>query len=147
MSSFLLDTNVVSEWVKPAPHAAVIQWLHTVDEDRVSLSVITVAEIRHGIERLADGPRRARLTTWLEVELPSRFGSRILAVDAPVAHVWGRIVATCYRRGNSIGVMDAFLAATATIHELTLVTCNDTHFEHTQVLTFNPWTTEHHENN
>jgi predicted nucleic acid-binding protein len=59
--NFLLDTNVVSEWVKPQPSSAVIAWLHEVDEDHVFLSVISLTELRYGIERLSTGKRRKRL--------------------------------------------------------------------------------------
>jgi toxin FitB len=63
--SFLLDTNVVSEWVKPRPDHGVIAWLSEADEDRVFLSVITLAELRHGIARLTESQRRTRLDAWL----------------------------------------------------------------------------------
>ncbi|MBV9727571.1 MAG: PIN domain-containing protein, partial [Gammaproteobacteria bacterium] len=68
--SFLLDTNVVSEWTKPRPNSGVITWLEQADEDRVFLSVATLAELRHGIERLSAGARRKQLDGWLRDELP-----------------------------------------------------------------------------
>ena len=71
--SFLLDTNVVSEWVRPQPDPGVVGWLAQVDEDRVFLSVITLAELRYGIQRMATGSRRDRLDRWLRDELPIRF--------------------------------------------------------------------------
>lgn len=71
--SFLLDTNVVSEWTKPRPNAGLVGWLAQVDEDEVFLSVVTFAELRHGIERLAAGARRRRLDEWLRNDLPVRF--------------------------------------------------------------------------
>ncbi|HKZ73859.1 MAG TPA: PIN domain-containing protein, partial [Steroidobacteraceae bacterium] len=83
--SFLLDTNVVSEWTKPQPNRGVITWLEEADEDRVFLSVATLAELRHGIERLPAGNRRKLLDDWLRDELPLRFESRILSVDETVA--------------------------------------------------------------
>ena len=86
--SFLLDTNVVSEWVKPRPHQGVIAWLAEADEDRVFLSVVTLAELRHGIERMAAGSRRERLDVWLREELPLRFEKRVLSIDAAVADAW-----------------------------------------------------------
>jgi len=70
--SFLLDTNVVSEWVKPTPDTNVVRWLREVDEDQVFLSVASLAEIRRGIEMLDSGRRRDRLTDWLLRELPAR---------------------------------------------------------------------------
>ncbi|MEO6191664.1 MAG: PIN domain-containing protein [Thermoanaerobaculia bacterium] len=63
--SFLLDTNVISEWVKPAPDPHVAQWLSKVDEDQVFLSVASLAEIRRGVELMDPGKRRARLMDWL----------------------------------------------------------------------------------
>jgi toxin FitB len=136
---FVLDTNVVSEWIKPSPDPGVIQWTDSVDEDRVSLSVITIAELRHGVERISASRRRTRLETWLDVEVPARFGERLLPIDARVAHAWGRIVAACFRKGQPIGIMDGFLAATASVYELTLVTRNTADFVAAEVSTLNPW--------
>jgi predicted nucleic acid-binding protein len=91
--SVLLDTNVVAEWVKPRPDTGVITWLAEADEDRVFLSVVTIAELRHGIDRLPHGERRRRLEEWLREELPRRFEGRILPIDAAVANAWGQVVA------------------------------------------------------
>ncbi len=139
--SFLLDTNLVSEWVKPMPDPGVVTWSDAIDEDRVFLSVITLAELRHGVERLAQSRRRAQLEAWLDDELPSRFEGRVLPVDADVAHVWGRLVARSHDRGRPLGIMDAFVAATAYVHGLTVVTRNAEHFQVTEVPLHNPWRT------
>jgi hypothetical protein len=135
----LLDTNVISEWVRPRPDPGVITWLAEVDEDRVYLSVITLAQLRHGIERMDRGSRRQRLDAWLTDELPLRFEGRVLPVDAPVAEAWGRIVAARAGLGRPIGAMDAFIAATAKTHELTLVTRNAADFEPSLETIVNPW--------
>jgi hypothetical protein len=137
--SFLLDTNVVSEWVKPQPNAGVIAWLAEVDEDRVFLSVVTLAEIRHGIERLPAVGRRKRLDTWLRDELPLRFEGRVLSVDEAVAYSWGKVVASREATGRPIGVMDAFIAATANVHALKLVTRNASDFRAAVKEIINPW--------
>jgi toxin FitB len=138
--SFLLDTNVVSEWVKPRPEPRVVGWLAAVDEDRVFLSVVTVGELRHGVERLAAGRRRTRLDEWLRQDLAQRFEGRVLSIDAAVANVWGAIVARRDRMGRPIGVMDAFMAATAEVHNLTLVTRNASDFASSVISVFDPWT-------
>ena len=138
--SFLLDTNVVSEWVKPQPDPGVIAWLAEVDEDRVFLNVITLAEIRHGIERLPNGNRRNRLHAWLRDELPLRFENRVLSVDEAVADSWGELVAPRETAGRPISVMDAFIAATANIHALKLVTRNESDFKSAVKKIINPWT-------
>jgi predicted nucleic acid-binding protein len=137
--SFLLDTNIVSEWVKPRPDPGVIRWLADVDEDRVFLSVVTLAELRHGIERLADGSRRRRLDAWLRDELPPRFEGRLLSVDAAIADRWGELVARREAAGRPISVIDAFIAATANVHALTLVTRNEADFESAVNEIVNPW--------
>ena len=138
--TFLLDTNVVSEWAKPRPEPRVIAWLSDVDEDRVCISVVTVGELRHGIERLPPGRRRARLDEWLRHELAQRFEGRVLPIDGSVANAWGIIVAERERSGRPIGTMDAFMAATAAVHGLTLVTRNASDFRSSVKTVFDPWT-------
>jgi predicted nucleic acid-binding protein len=137
--SFLLDTNVVSEWTKPQPNAGVTQWLDEVAEDSVFLSVVTFAELRQGVERLAPGARRKQLDTWLRSELPLRFEGRIAPVDGAVADEWGRVVARCEVRGKSIAAMDALIAATAVVHDFTLVTRNVSDFKFALKSVLNPW--------
>jgi predicted nucleic acid-binding protein len=137
--SFLLDTNVVSEWTKPQPNAGVTQWLDEVEEDSVFLSVVTFAELRQGVERLAPGARRKQLDTWLRSELPLRFEGRIAPVDGAVADEWGRVVARCEVRGKSIAAMDALIAATAVVHDFTLVTRNVSDFKFALKSVLNPW--------
>lgn len=138
--SFLLDTNVVSEWMKPHPNPGVVAWLADVDEDRVFLSVITLTELRYGIERMPPGHRRKRLDQWLEEELPLRFEGRILAIDPAVADACGKVVARSETLGRRLEAMDAFLAATAEVHRLTLVTRNTSDFQPTVKGILNPWT-------
>jgi predicted nucleic acid-binding protein len=138
--TFLLDTNVLSEWTKPRPNSGVVAWLADIDEDRVFISVVTFAELRHGIERMAAGARRKRLDDWLRYELPPRFEARILPVDNAVADAWGKIVARAETAGRPIHAMDAFVAATAEVHGLTLVTRNSWDFEVSLKAIINPWT-------
>jgi predicted nucleic acid-binding protein len=137
--SFLLDTNAVSEWTKPRPNPGLIGWMESTDEDRVFISVITLAELRYGVERLAPGARRRRLEAWLEHEVPLRFEGRILPVDADIAEAWGKTVSRSDAAGRPIGAMDAFLAATAEFHHLTLVTRDVSDFQLLKAV-FNPWT-------
>jgi toxin FitB len=103
------------------------------------ISVVTIAELRHGVERLAIGRRRKRLNEWIEGELLSRFDERILPIDAATADAWGRIVAHREGLGRPIGTMDAFIAATAQVHKLTLATRNQTDFEASVAAVVNPW--------
>ena len=118
--SFLLDTNVVSEWVKPQPDRNVIAWLADVDEDRVFLSVISFAEIRRGLELLPGGRRRARLSVWLAEELPARFAERILAIDQQVAETWGVLMVRAQQLGLTLGSLAGKLSASSRSSSLSI---------------------------
>jgi hypothetical protein len=137
--NFLLDTNVVSEPMKPQPNPNVMRWLADAEEDHVFISVVTLAELRSGIERLAAGAKRRRLEEWLEGELPVRFEDRILAIDPMIADVCGRVAARCQDLGRPIEAMDAFIAATAEVHRLTLVTRDVSDFKPALKSVLNPW--------
>ena len=126
--SFLLDTNALSEWVKPRPDPGLIRWMESVDEDRTFIRVVSLAELRYGIERMVGGNRRRRLDEWLRLELLWRFEGRILMIDDVIADNWGKTVSQSEAAGRPMGVMDAFLAATAQVHHLTLVTRNVSDF-------------------
>ncbi len=106
---------------------------------RSLLSVVTFAELRHGIERLPASKRRKQLDEWLRGELPLRFEQRILQVDGAVADEWGRLVARHDVLGRPIHAMDALIAATAQVHALTLVTRNTSDFEASVKSVMNPW--------
>lgn len=114
-------------------------WLAEVDEDRVFLSVVTLAELERGVALLAHGKKRERLAAW-QADLRDRFDGRVLDITPAVARELGAMSAQAQRSGTPIGVMDAFLAATARVHVLTLVTRNDGDFASTGVELLNPWT-------
>jgi predicted nucleic acid-binding protein len=138
--TFLLDTNVVSEWAKPQLDPGVVAWLDTTDENSLFISVITIGELRLGIESLPQGARRNRLDAWLTQELAPRFDTRIFAVGPSTAGIWGRITARRQAAGRPISVTDAYLAATAEEHDLTVVTRNVSDFAATGIRLINPWT-------
>lgn len=139
-AGFLLDTSVISEWVKARPAQNVVTWLATIDEDRVFLSVASCGGIHRGIELLPAGRRRDRLTSsWPTSDLTARFDGRILGIDRQVAEAWGQLMARAQRGGIALGTMDAFFAATAEVHGLTLVTRNTRDFEALAIALFDPW--------
>jgi len=138
--SFLLDTNVVSEWLKPRPNAGVVSWLAAVDEDETFLSVVTITELRYGIERMPRGARKERIDDWLQQELLARFEGRVLPVDLAIADECGRLVARSEARGRPIEPRDAFIAATSEVYGMTLVTRNTSHFQPAVKSLFAPWT-------
>jgi len=139
MSGFLLDTNCISELVRPNPEPRVMEWMDAADEALLYLSVLTFGEIRKGIAGLAQGKRRTHLETWLEVDLQARFSGRILAIDFIIADRWGLLAAESRRKGKTLSVIGGMLAATALHHNLTVVSRNGRDFTAAEVQVLNPW--------
>lgn len=139
MTGFLVDTNVISELVKPKPEPRVVAWVDAADEALLFLSVLTLGEIRKGISTVQESRRRGNLESWLETALRPRFAGRVLAVDEDVADRWGRIAADAAQRRKPLPVIDALLAATALHHDLMLVTRNVADVAATGVAVLNPW--------
>jgi predicted nucleic acid-binding protein len=134
--SYLIDTNVLSELRRKSPDAQVVEWFSKRPPVTLYLSVLTLGEIRKGVEGVVDTNRRQALLDWLETDLPLFFTGRILDVDALVADRWGRLVATA---GSPLPAIDSLLAATALAHDLVLVTRNTKDFAGLPVQIFNPW--------
>jgi predicted nucleic acid-binding protein len=135
--SYLLDTNVVSE-IRRGRDANAAAWAAGVADHELYLSVLTLGEVRKGIERLRGrDPKQADVfSDWLS-ELRERFADRLLAIDDRVADEWGRLNAPADR--NTI---DSLIAATARVYELTVVTRNPTDFDGCDVSLLDPF--EHH---
>jgi len=134
--SYLLDTNVISELVRIAPEPRVTAWFARTPDDTLHLSVLTLGEIRKGVERLPTGSRKEKLRLWLETTLPEWFGDRLLGVDAAVADRWGRLLAEV---GRPVPAVDSLLAATALHHDLRVVTRNTGDFAFPGLETVDPW--------
>jgi predicted nucleic acid-binding protein len=134
--TYLLDTNMLSEWRKFSPDPGVEAWFNRIHLDDVFLSVVTVGEIRRGITKLyrRNDHRQAQLLeSWLTT-VRDRFIDRVVPVTVDIAEEWGRIDAA-----NPLQVPDALIAATAQVHDWTLVTRNVKDFEHTGVRVLNPF--------
>jgi toxin FitB len=134
--SYLLDTNVISELKRNSPDPDVVAWFSQRPPAMLHLSVLTLGEIRKGIENAGDEKRRQRLIDWLEADLPTFFTGRILPIDEAVADRWGRLVAAA---GRPLPAIDSLLAATAIEYDLVLVTRNAKDFAGLPVQTFSPW--------
>jgi toxin FitB len=134
--SYLVDTNVLSELRRKQPDAQVVQWFAGRPAGNLYLSVLTLGEIRKGVEALPDQVRKLALLDWLETDLPSFFAGRILPVDQAVAERWGCMQA---KAGRPLPAVDSLLAATAQHHGLMLVTRNVRDVEGLGVDLINPW--------
>ncbi|HUX80558.1 MAG TPA: type II toxin-antitoxin system VapC family toxin [Alphaproteobacteria bacterium] len=119
--SYLLDTNILSETLRAQPNRGVKKWLQEIPSEAHYISVVTIGEIRRGIEKLGDNRRKSHFIAWLEYDLPKWFGSNILPINLEIAERWGYITSTV---NHSFIAVDTLLAATALTHNLKMVTRN-----------------------
>lgn len=131
---YLLDTHVVSELRKPKPHGAVVQWLQEAAEADLHISAVTIGEIQAGIEltRAQDAAKAAEIEQWLELVAASY---NVIPMDAGAFRVWARLM----HRASDTRYEDAMIAATATVHKLSVVTRNTADFRHFGVSVLNPF--------
>jgi predicted nucleic acid-binding protein len=139
VSGYLLDTNVISEMVKLRPEAKVVSWVQTTNEELLYLSVLTIGEIRKGIDSLPRSNKRGLLESWLAKDLVLRFAGRILQVNLDIAERWGLISARAKMAGAPLAVIDGLMAATALHHNLTFVTRNTKDVRVAGISMLNPW--------
>ena len=134
----VLDTNVCSEVVKPAPSAAVLLWLRA--QDRAAfITAITAAEVLYGVESLPHGKRRAQLLDAAEKMLKGEYENRILSFDERAARLYAPIRAAREAAGRPISDLDAMIAAIARSHGAPVATRNIADFEGCGIRTINPW--------
>ena len=134
--SYLLDTNVLSELRRKTPNPAVSAWFATRPATSLFLSVLTLGELRKGIDGVKDAARRLALSDWLQTEMSVFFMGRVLSIDEQVADRWGQLVAAARR---PLPAVDSLLAATALVHGLSMVTRNAKDFEGQGLEVINPW--------
>jgi predicted nucleic acid-binding protein len=137
--SYLLDTCVISELVSKQPDERVITWIDDVDDQLVYLSVITIGEIKRGIQKLPESRRKNRLDSWLNEDLLIRFRGRVLAIDIPVMLTWGTLVASLESQGRSLPAIDSLIASITLHYDFQLVTRNEKDFAGTGLIILNPW--------
>jgi toxin FitB len=135
----LLDTNVVSELMRPVANPAVLRWLSKYSADELYCNAIVVAEILYGVELLPDGKRKSELLAGAERLFKVVLGGRILPFDEQAAQVFSRIAAGRRSRGRPIAELDAQIAAIAHVHGAALATRNTHDFEDCGVRLLNPW--------
>lgn len=135
---YLLDTCVLSEVIKPNPDPSLTGWLSAQKVEQLYISVLTLGELRKGIDRLDDGVKKHRLLLWL-ADLTERYAERFLSFDSECAMLWGSVTVLCERNGKPQPLMDSLIAATALCNNCTLVTRNEQDYRETGVVILNPW--------
>ena len=135
---FILDTNVLSELIKPEPDRNVLEWFNNCPEDKMYISSITLGEIETGISSLDPGKKQNQLMLWFG-SLQNSFKNRILTIDETTAIRWGEIRGSLKRKGINIPVIDGLIAATAITNSAGLVTRNTKDFDFPGMEILNPW--------
>jgi predicted nucleic acid-binding protein len=135
---FILDTNVVSELIKDSPDSRVVDWLEAVSEDQLFLSVLTLGELRRGIDLLAQGRKKNDLLLWFD-GVQASFQGQLFSIDDQIAQKWGEIMASHKKLGTHLHVVDGLIAATALMHNAVLVTRNTKDFDSLGLELINPW--------
>ena len=131
---YLLDTNVISELRRPRPHGALLAWLRALPDGDIHLSAVTIGELQAGVEmtREQDPAKAAEIESWLE-QVAQTYN--VLPMDAGIFRAWARLM---HRRPDDL-IEDAMIAATAIVHDLTVVTRNVRDFDSLGVRTLNPF--------
>jgi predicted nucleic acid-binding protein len=140
VTDWLLDTNVLSELRRPKANRRVLAFIASQPIERLYVSVVTLAEIRFGIERLDDAGRRVELHDWLTHKVRPMFAQRVLPVTEDVMFKWRVLVEEGRKQGHTFSQPDLIIAATALEYDLTVVTRDRAGFERARVPVHDPWT-------
>lgn len=139
MTSYLLDTCVLSEYIKKKPNREVIDWLDNISETKLFISTLTLGELQKGVIKQKDKnpTRHKKLSNWV-ITVEQRFSNRILNIDNNVIRTWANICGTSEAQGITLAAIDSLIAATAQYYNLKLVSRNTSDFSFYSEL-FNPW--------
>ncbi len=135
----ILDTNVVSELVRPVPETSVIDWLDSLAAAEVATSAITAAEMLYGVARLPSGHRKTALAAAIRALVDEDFADRVVPFDVSASDEYAFVVADCEERGRTIAIADAQIAATCRARQARLATRNTSHFQYSGVELIDPW--------
>ena len=136
---YLVDTNVISELIARQPNPKVVAWIDQLDPGIVYVSVISIGEIRKGIEKLRASKRKEAIKDWLDTDLLIRFQGRIVEISVETMLLWGELVARLEHEGKPMGAIDSLVAASALQGQYVLATRNEDDFQNTRVTVVNPW--------
>jgi predicted nucleic acid-binding protein len=141
---WLLDTNVVSEAVRKQPNSRVMNWIAAEPASNTAISLLTLAELQDGASTVADEAKRNRYAEWIKSEIIDTFGNRTLPLTAEILIEWLGLSRRLRMKGRTRDPADLLIAATARVHNRTLVTRNSRHFAGTGVVVYDPWNNETH---
>lgn len=136
--NYLLNIWFISELRKPEPNKPVLEWFKAAEDNNPFISVLTIGELRYGIDLLPDKAKKNNLEDWLR-SIEHSFADIIVPIDEKIAGKWGQMRAAAQARGNSLSVIDGLLAATCEVYELILVTRNGKDFAVIGIPIYNPW--------
>jgi hypothetical protein len=139
VTGWLLDTNVLSELRRPRPERKVLAFVAAQSLELLYISVVTLAEIRFGIELLPDAARRSELNQWLAHKVRPMFEQRIIAITEDIMFKWRLLVEEGRKVGHTFSQPDLIIAATAQHHGLTIVSRDTGEYVKARVAVFNPW--------
>lgn len=141
MTGWLLDTNILSELRRPRPAEKVVAFVASQPLESLHISAVTLAEIRFGIELVADAARRAELTDWLTHQIRPLFAQRVLPVSEDIMFKWRLLVEEGRKAGHTYSQPDLIIGATALEHGLTVVSRDTADYERARVPVLDPWKT------
>ena len=136
---YLLDTNIISELISIQPNQSVIDFLSSIDENDTYLSVITIGEIKAGIENVKSLDKKEKLAKWLDEELLKRFENRIIDINVNVMITWAKISQNLKNIGKPLPIMDLLIASSCIYNEFVLVTRNEKDFKNLELKILNPF--------
>ena len=139
---YLLDTNIISEFVSKKPNHKVVDYINSLDENNIYLSVITIGEIHFGIEKLDKEKQEKKidmLSNWLNNDLMQRFEGRILDIDIDIMLKWGEINAQLQKIGKPMPIMDSLIASSCLAKDFVLITRNEKDFYNFEIEMVNPF--------
>ena len=139
---YLLDTNIISEFISKKPNQKVLDYVSSLDENNIYLSVITIGEIRFGIEKLDKEKQEKKikiLSDWLDNDLMQRFKGRILDIDIDIMLKWGNINVKLQKIGKPMPIMDSLIASSCLSKDFVLITRNEKDFYSFEIEMVNPF--------
>ncbi len=136
---YLLDTNIISELVAKQPNQNVLDFISAIEEKDTYLSVITIGEIKSGIENIKSIEKKIKLIKWFEEDLLLRFQNRIVNIDKDIMIVWGKINQSLKSKGKTLPIMDSLIASSCIYNNFTLITRNEKDFQNLDINIINPF--------